>query len=285
MKKERILLGAHTSIAGGVHEALYEGKRIGCTTVQMFTANQRQWKSRSLSQQEVDKFKQVLLETGLSHIMSHSSYLINMGSPDPEVLMKSKLSFREEIIRCMQLGITYLNFHPGSALDDSPQRCLERIVESLLEMRDLFSEKESVKLLIETAAGQGSQVGRSFEEIAYLVNKTKGALPIGVCIDTCHIFAAGYDLRTEEALDNTLKEFDKKVGLPYLEALHLNDSVKGLSSYVDRHAQIGEGKIGLDGFRAIMRHPRLKSLPKYLETPGGPAYWENEIKLLRSFIE
>jgi deoxyribonuclease-4 len=279
------LLGAHTSIAGGIHNAIYEGESIGCTTVQLFTANQRQWKARSISQDEVLLFQQALQETGLGHIMSHSSYLVNLGSPDPEVLERSREAFREEIVRCLQLGISYLNFHPGSALDDTPEKCLERIVESLLSFRDLFTGKETLRLYIETTAGQGSQVGRSFEEIGFLVDKTKEELPIGVCIDTCHIFAAGYDLRTEEAVAKTLKEFDKKVGLKFLGALHLNDAVRGLGSHVDRHEEIGEGEIGLDGFRAIMRHPKLRPLPKYLETPGGPPFWEKEIKLLRSFLE
>jgi len=279
------LLGAHTSIAGGIHNAIYEGKSIGCTTVQCFTANQRQWKARSISQDEVDLFQKALEETGLSHIMSHSSYLVNLGSPDPEVLERSREAFREEIIRCLQLGISYLNFHPGSALDDTPAKCLDRIVESLLGFRDLFNGKETLKLYIETTAGQGTQVGRSFEEVGYLVDKTKAELPIGVCIDTCHIFAAGYDIRGADALAKTLKEFEKKVGLKFLGALHLNDSIRGLGSHVDRHEQIGEGEIGLEAFRAIMRHPKLKSLPKYLETPGGPPFWEKEIALLRSFLE
>jgi deoxyribonuclease IV len=282
--KNKLLIGAHMSTAGGIHNALYEGRDIGCTTVQLFTSNQRQWKARSISQDDVEMFQKALHETGLSHIMSHSSYLINLGAPDHEVLSRSREAFREEIIRCLQLGISYLNFHPGSAIDDPPEKCLEQIVKSLLDTRDLFPSNGNLKLLIETTAGQGSQVGHTFEEIAYIIKQTKDELPIGVCIDTCHIFAAGYDIRNMEHLARTLKEFDKKIGLSFLYAWHLNDSVKGLGSHVDRHEQLGDGELGLDCFRAIMRHPQLRAMPKYLETPG-PECWEKEIALLKSFAE
>lgn len=279
-----ILLGAHTSAAGGAQNAIYEGKEIGATTVQLFTANQRQWKARSLSQDEVDHFTHALQETGLSHIMSHDSYLINLGSPDSEVLMKSRTGFREEIIRCLQLGVSYMNFHPGAALSSPVEHCLQCIVESVKEMRDLFTGKEHLRLAIETTAGQGSTVGSNFKEIGFLINSLKDELPIGVCIDTCHIFAAGYDIRTKEGLDKVLDEFDKHVGLKYLLAFHLNDSQKGLGSRVDRHEPLGKGEIGIECFKAIMKHPKLKSLPKYLETPGGPEVWKKEIALLRSFV-
>jgi deoxyribonuclease IV len=282
-KEAKILLGAHTSAAGGVQNALYEGKDIGATTVQLFTANQRQWKARSLSQEQIELFQKAMGETGLESIMSHDSYLINLGAHDAEVLMKSRVAFREEIIRCLQLGIAYLNFHPGAAVGSTREACLEKIVLSMKEVRDLFSGKEKLKLLIETTAGQGSQVGSRFEEVGFLVHALKDEVPIGVCIDTCHIFAAGYDIRTKESLDKTLDLFDQQVGLEYLHAFHLNDSQKGLGSRVDRHAEIGRGLIGEEAFRAIMQHPKLYALPKYLETPGGPELWKKEIALLRSF--
>ncbi|MDB6081876.1 MAG: nfo [Chlamydiia bacterium] len=278
-----LLLGAHTSAAGGVHNAIYEGKAIGATTVQLFTANQRQWKARSIAQDEVDLFQRALLETGLSHIMSHDSYLINLGASDPEILTKSRAAFRAEIIRCLQLGITYLNFHPGAALKDPVELCLQRIVESLKEMKDLFTGKEPLQLLVESTAGQGSTVGWKFEELGFIVHALKHDLPIGICIDTCHAFAAGYDIRTKEGVERVVDDFDEHVGLKYLKAFHLNDSQKGLGSRVDRHAQLGEGMIGIECFRAIMQHPKLKSLPKYLETPN-PEIWEKEIQLLRSFV-
>jgi len=278
------LLGAHTSAAGGVHNALYEGRDIGATIIQLFTANQRQWKTRSLSQDEIHLWMKALDETGLQQIMSHDSYLINLGSPDPEVLARSRNAFREEIIRCMQLGISYLNFHPGAALDSTKEDCLHRIVESILEMKDLFSGKEPLRLLIEATAGQGSTVGSQFEELDFLVEQLDGQVPIGVCVDTCHIFAAGYDLRTPAQVEATFHTFDQIVGIEHLYALHINDSQKALGSRVDRHEEIGHGMIGLDGFKAIMTHPKLKKLPKYLETPGGPVGWKKEIALLRSFL-
>ena len=282
--EHEILLGAHTSAAGGVHNALYEGRDIGATTVQLFTANQRQWKSRSIAQDEVDLFRKALDETGLKSIMSHDSYLINLGAPDPEVLMKSRSAFREEVIRCLQLGISYLNFHPGAALKDPVEQCLERIVESLKGVKDLFSGKEELTLVVEATAGQGSTVGAKFEELAYIVHALKDELPIGVCVDTCHIFVAGYDIHNKEMLDKTLHEFNAIIGLQYLKAFHLNDSQKGLGSRVDRHAPLGEGTLGIECFKAIMQHPKLQDMPKYLETPGGPECWKKEIALLRSFI-
>jgi len=282
--KDDIFLGAHTSAAGGVHNALYEGKSIGCTTIQLFTANQRQWKSRSLSQDEIHLWQKALQETGLQKIMSHDSYLINLGAPDAEILMKSRCAFREEIIRCQQLSLAFLNFHPGAALKEPVQQCLDRIIESILGMRDLFNGKEHLTLLLEATAGQGSTIGSKFEELAYIINGVRNEVPIGVCIDTCHIFAAGYDIRTKAALDKTMNEFNSIVGLKYLQALHLNDSQKGLGSRVDRHEQLGDGAIGIDAFKAIMQHPYLHTLPMYLETPGGPELWEKEIHLLRSFL-
>lgn len=280
-----LLLGAHTSAAGGVHNALYEGKEIGATTVQLFTANQRQWNSRSLSQEAIDLWNKALDETGLTSIMSHDSYLINLGAPDPENLAKSRHAFREELIRSLQLGLAFVNFHPGAALKEGVKLCLDRIVESLLEVKDLFTGKEKLKLLLETTAGQGSCVGASFEELAYIIERVKGEIPIGVCIDTCHIFAAGYDIRTKAALETTLDEFNRTVGLQYLNAMHLNDSLKDLGSRVDRHADLGTGMIGIECFKAIMQDSRLRQIPKYLETPGMAPVWKQEIALLRSFAE
>ncbi len=279
---DELLIGAHTSGAGGLHNALLEGKSIGATTIQLFTANQRQWKGRELKDEEIALWKQALEETGLRQIMSHDSYLINMGAPDPINLEKSRESFKQEIQRCTQLGITYLNFHPGAALKEDPQMCLDLICESLLLMVPQM-ENSPTRLLLESTAGQGSAIGWRFEELAYIINKVKGDLPIGVCIDTCHSFVAGYDLRTQETLDTFLKEFDRVVGLSHLYAFHINDSLKGLGSRVDRHAALGEGMIGIDCFKALMQDPRTRTLPKYLETPGGPPLWTKEIALLRQF--
>lgn len=279
MEKEKLLIGAHTSAAGGVHKALLEGKKIGATTIQLFTSNQKQWKGREFTEKELDLWAQALDETGLEEIMSHDSYLINLGAPNPDVLEKSRKAFKEEIQRCHALNLSYLNFHPGAALKEDRQECLDRIVESLLECEDLVAQGDTL-LLLESTAGQGSTIGYLFEELGYIVDKVHKRLPIGVCVDTCHSFAAGYDVRTEEGWEETLKEFDKQVGLKYLKAFHLNDSMKGLGSRVDRHRPLGEGEIGLECFRVLMNHPQTRHLPKYLETPGGPDKWVDEIALL-----
>ncbi len=285
MTQHKLLIGAHTSAAGGVQNAIYEGASIGATTVQLFTANQRQWNSKPLDDQTVLDFKRALAETGLSSIMSHDSYLINLGSPNPEMLEKSRKAFRQEIERCLKLDLTYMNFHPGAALDSSVEVCLNTIAESLLGVDDLIqaAPKDSkLTLLIETTAGQGSTVGKTFEEIGYLIGRVKGKIPVGVCIDTCHIFAAGYDIRTKEGLDRVLDEFDAKIGLSFLKAFHLNDSMKKCGSRVDRHSDLGKGEIGFECFSHIMKSERLRDLPKYLETPGGPSVWAQEILWLKS---
>lgn len=281
-KTKQQLIGAHTSAAGGAYNALLEGKRIGATTIQLFTANQRQWASKAIEQNALELWKQTLQETNLSQIMSHASYLINLGAPSPENLVKSRAAFKEEIKRCLQLGITYLNFHPGAALTEDPQLCLDRICESILEVESLL-EGSSLRLLLETTAGQGSSVGCRFEQLAYILDRVKNRVNIGVCIDTCHIFVAGYDLSTKEACDATLREFDRVIGLKHLYAFHLNDSVKGLGSRVDRHAPLGKGNIGIDCFKFLMTDPRTCDLPKYLETPDGPPLWEIEIEMLKNF--
>jgi len=284
MEKEKLLIGAHTSAAGGVYKALLEGQRIGASTIQLFTSNQKQWKGRAYTDKELELWQQALEETGLKKIMSHDSYLINLGSPKPEVLEKSRVAFREEIQRCHALGITYLNFHPGAALKEDRQLCLDRIVKSLIECEELVAEGPTT-LLLESTAGQGSTIGYLFEELGYIVGRVKDRLPIGVCIDTCHSFAAGYDIRTAEGWEKTLKEFDDKVGLEFLMAFHMNDSMKGLGSRVDRHSPLGAGEIGLECFRVLMNHPKTRYLPKYLETPGGPEKWIDEIALLHELAK
>lgn len=278
-----LLIGAHTSGAGGLYNALFEGREIGATTIQFFTANQRRWMHNPLERNVIEAFRAALKETNLKEIMSHDSYLINLGAPNEEILLKSRAALKEEIIRCQQLGVTYLNFHPGAAVGDTMEACLDRIVESLLEMAPLLKD-DSLRLLLETTAGQGSVAGSKFEEIGYIIERVKDKLPIGVCIDTCHIFVAGYDIRTSEAWEETLQKFDASIGLKHLYAFHVNDSLKGLGSKVDRHRPLGKGEIGLPCFQFLMQDSRLKKLPKYLETPE-PALWLEEIKMLRTFAE
>jgi len=276
-----ILIGAHTSAAGGAPNALYEGKEIGASAIQLFTSNQKQWNGRKIEAEEVALWEKALDETGISHVMSHDSYLINLGSPDPEMLRKGRKAFREELERCHLLKIPYLNFHPGSATTGTEEECLKTIAESLLEMEDLIL-KGKTKIVLETTAGQGTSVGHKFEHIAAIMGEVHRKIPLGVCIDTCHIFVAGYDIRTPDGWKKTFKEFDDIIGLKHLCAFHLNDSLKDLGSRVDRHANIGEGKIGAESFRYLMQH---NDLPKYLETPDGPARWKTEIATLREYAK
>ncbi|GAB4193738.1 MAG: deoxyribonuclease IV [Simkaniaceae bacterium] len=280
-KAENLLIGAHTSIAGGVHNALTRGEKIGATTIQIFTANQRQWASKTISAEHVALWQENLAHSGIKKIMSHDSYLINLGSPDAGNLNKSLDAFHQEILRCRQLDIAFLNFHPGAAKEDAPEACIARIINSLLSFEKLL-QQGSTRLLLETTAGQGTAIGAKFEEIAEIVQGVENKIPIGVCIDTCHIFAAGYDIRDKKAWEDTLLKFDQIIGIEHLHAMHVNDSVHDLGSRRDRHAHLGEGKIGIEGFKAMMQHPKLRSLPKYLETPNEER-WAEEIALLRKF--
>jgi len=279
-----LLIGAHTSTAGGLSNALIEGESIGATTIQLFTSNQKQWRGRILSEDDVTTFHDFQKKTGIHVTMSHDSYLINLGSPDPELLEKSRTAFKEEILRCQTLGITYLNFHPGAFTTGSKDKCLDTIVESLLILGPIISQGKT-KLLLETTAGQGSSVGSLFEELAYIINHIQKTISLGVCIDTCHIFSAGYDIRTAQAWNETLIEFDNLIGLEHLSAFHLNDSKHELNSHKDRHANLGKGFIGLKCFEFLMQDPRTKYLPKYLETPDGALVWKEEIALLKQFAQ
>jgi deoxyribonuclease IV len=287
MKKtpaDELLIGAHTSAQGGAYNAIIEGMDIGATTVQLFTSNQKRWEGKTLSEEDIRLFQEALSSTGLTHIMSHDSYLINLGSANPESLAKSRKAFKEELVRCQTLGITYLNFHPGAALEATEEECLNKIVESLEEMESLAA-KGSTRLLLETTAGQGTSVGWRFEHLGYIIERLHKKIPIGVCIDTCHIFAAGYDIRTKKGWEQTLEAFDNAVGLKHLYTFHVNDSMKPLASRRDRHACLGQGEIGIECFQVMMTHPLIREIPKYLETPEGPPVWKKEIALLREFAQ
>lgn len=284
MNKQNLLIGAHTSAAGGVQNALYEGMDIGATTVQLFTSNQKRWDAKPITKEIQEAWKIALDKTGISSVMSHDSYLINLGAPDPEILLKSRHAFRLELERCQALDITYLNFHPGSALKDSAEVCIARIIESLIGMEDLII-RGNTKIILEATAGQGSAVGWRFDQLGAIIEGVKNKFPIGVCIDTCHIFAAGYDIRTKVAWDETLKIFESQVGLQYLNAFHVNDSAKGLGTRVDRHRSLGKGEIGWEAFRFLVTDQRTKHLPLYLETPEGKAVWKEEILTLKQMSE
>ncbi len=281
MSKNEILLGFHASIAKGVYNALYQGKKLGANTVQIFTQNQRQWKGKALTTEDIEKWNIAKKETNIHTVMSHNSYLINLGSNKKDLLAKSRKAFEEEIKRCHILDIDYLTFHPGSATGETEEKCLDAICESILSFSNLLKKGKTI-LTIETTAGQGSNVGYKFEHLAYIIKNTNKKVKIGVCFDTCHVFSSGYDIRNEKAWEKTLSEFDKIIGLKHLTAFHLNDSKFDIGSRKDRHEHIGKGKIGLDCFKYLMQNKKTKYLPKYLETPNT-LYWKDEIKLLLSF--
>jgi deoxyribonuclease IV len=284
MRKFIPLVGAHISIADGLDKAVYDAFSIGATTMQIFTASYKQWHTKPLEEDQVTAFSEAVKKTGMSHIMSHATYLANLGSPRADVRVKSIDSFKKEIERCLQLKISYLNFHPGSALDAPKEACLDAIIEALLSMKGYFSSNTGLEIILENSAGQGSCVGSTFEELSYIIENVQKDIPVGVCLDTCHLFAAGYDIRSKETLDETLKNFDAIVGLSYLKAMHMNDSEGELGSQKDRHSLLGEGQIGKESFSLIMKDSRLYSIPKYLETPGNLEIWQKEISWLKSQI-
>lgn len=280
---KNLLIGAHMSIEGGYYNALYAGEQIGATVIQIFTANQRRWQSKKIDDEEIIKWKEAKKKCSISHIMSHASYLINLGSNKKSSLDKSMNAFIDEIKRCHELEIDYLTFHPGFAVGSTEEECLDKIIESLLIIAKVTHEGKT-RLLLEITAGQGSAVGYKFEHLSYIIQNVKKRIAIGVCLDTCHTFAAGYDIRTKEGWIDTLKKFDEIIGLKFLFAFHLNDSEGDLGSRKDRHAPLGKGKIGWDSFKFLMSSSKTRALPKYLETPD-PNLWEHELKMLKKFGE
>jgi deoxyribonuclease-4 len=277
-------VGAHVSTAGGVFNAPVNAEKIGAKAFALFTKNQRQWKSKPLSEEAVRKFKENLKRVGIKpeHVLPHDSYLINLGSPEPEKRRRSLEAFVDEIERCYQLGLKYLNFHPGSSLGRvTEEECLKLVADSVNEA---LSRTKDVVLVIENTAGQGSSVGYRFEHIATIIELVEDKSRIGVCLDTCHLFAAGYDIRTYRAYQRTMEEFGDVVGFEYLKGMHLNDAKSTLGSRVDRHHSIGKGNIGLDAFRFIMNDERLDGIPLILETIE-PSIWKEEIELLYSLVE
>ncbi len=277
-------VGAHVSASGGVFNAPKNAMNIGAKAFALFTKNQRQWVAKPYDEKVIAKFKEALEESGIKskHVLPHDSYLINLGHPDPEKREKSLKAFIDEVKRCELLGLEKLNFHPGSHLKlISEEECLDLIVESL---NYAIKESDKVCMVIENTAGQGSNLGYKFEHLAYIINGIEDKSRIGVCIDTCHMFTAGYDIRTKEAYDKTFKQFDEIVGFKYLQGMHINDSKPELGSRVDRHDSLGKGKIGLDAFKYIMNDDRMDDIPLILETIDE-SIWPEEIKLLYSLIE
>ncbi len=276
--------GAHVSASGGVENAPRNARGIGASAFALFTKNQRQWAAAPLAAAQIEAFRDACRECGYSaaQILPHDSYLINLGHPEADGLAKSRESFFGEMARCEALGLDRLNFHPGSHLKKiSEEESLRRVAESINMALD---RTHGVTAVIENTAGQGSNLGRSFDHLAYIIERVDDKSRVGVCIDTCHAFAAGYDLATAEACDRTFDEFDRTVGFRYLRGMHLNDAMKPLGSRVDRHAPLGDGHIGLEAFCYIARDRRFDGMPLILETPDE-ARWPDEIAMLKSFAD
>ncbi|MGC8764156.1 MAG: deoxyribonuclease IV [Acidobacteriota bacterium] len=277
----RKLVGAHVSIAGGVEQAPLNAAAIGARTFALFVKNQRQWTAPPLSGDQAGAFRARCAEKGfdLSTLLPHDGYLINLGNPDPEGLRRSREAFLDEMRRCEALGLRLLNFHPGSHLKKTdPETCLKTIAQSV---RLALSETSSVEAVFECTAGQGGYLGSTFEELARLLELTGMPERTGVCLDTCHLYAAGYDIATAEGFRKVLEEFDRLVGMERLRGWHLNDCKGKLGSHLDRHAPLGEGELGLEPFGLLMNDPRFDGIPLILETPEEDR-WEREIALLYS---
>ncbi len=276
-------VGAHVSASGGVENAPVNAHKIGAKAFALFTKNQRQWFSAPLTRENIDGFKANCEKYGYSpgHILPHDSYLINLGNPVPENLDKSRKAFLDEMQRCEQLGLELLNFHPGSHLKQiSEETCLRTIAESINMALD---KTKGVTAVIENTAGQGTNLGYRFDHLQYIISLVDDKSRVGVCLDTCHTYTAGYDIKSESGYKTTFEEFEQTVGFKYLKGLHLNDSKKELASRVDRHDSIGKGFLGLEPFRRIMNDPRFDNMPMILETPDTDL-WEEEIRLLYSFV-
>lgn len=274
-------IGAHVSASGGVANAPLRAAEIGATAFALFTKNQRQWRAPALTAETIDAFKAACEQHHFSsaQILPHDSFLINLGHPETEALEKSRTAFIDELARCQQLGLTLLNFHPGSHLQQIPEEaCLARIAESINIALD---KTQGVTAVIENTAGQGSNLGFRFEHLAAIIDGVEDKSRVGVCIDTCHAFAAGYDLRTAQACTETFAEFERVVGFHYLRGMHLNDAKSTFGSRVDRHHSLGEGNIGHDAFRWIMADSRFDGIPLILETIQ-PDIWAEEIAWLKA---
>ena len=280
------LLGAHVSIAGGVSTAIDRAEKLGFTAIQIFTKNSNRWSAKPLDAKEIENFKTKLSKSSIKFIVAHDSYLINLCAKNEEILNKSRNAFVDELQRCEQLGIPYLNFHPGSHTGRGEEEGLKVIAESI----NIAHEKTAnfkVSSMLELTAGQGTALGYRFEQIAKIIELVDDKKRMSVCIDTAHIFAADYDIRTVESYDEVMKQFNDIIGLYRLKCFHINDSKKELGSKVDRHEHIGKGFIGLEGFANIMNDEKLINVPKILETPKGKEQLEDleNIKVLKSLIK
>jgi deoxyribonuclease-4 len=262
---QKLLYGAHMSIAGGLDKAITTGQSIGCTSIQLFTKSNRQWTATKLTEQEITDFKKATQYSGIDPIVAHTSYLINIGSPKKDIAAKSIESLITELDRCNKLSIPYLVFHPGAHLNTDEQYCLEKIIENINGILESYSDR--TMLLLELMAGQGSTVCYSFEQLAYIYKHVKNKKSIGICFDTAHAWAAGYDFSTFDKYMTMWQQFDNIIGIENLKVIHMNDSKAPWKSYIDRHETIGKGTIGLETFKFFMNDERLFDIPKILETP------------------
>lgn len=280
-----MLLGAHVSISGGVFNAPYNGREATCDVVQIFTKSSNQWKAKALTDDDRDKFAAAQKETGVAVVCAHDSYLVNLASPDPELNQKSYDSFLDEMRRCDFLGVPNLVMHPGSHVGSGEAAGLKKIADSFNRMFDTDPDGK-VKICLETTAGQGTNLGYSFEQLAQIIDLVGDKGRMGICLDTCHIFAAGYPISTEPEYKSTIEKFDAVLGLERLRIIHFNDSKREFGSRVDRHDDIGKGQIGLEPFGFFLNDRHLAEIPKILETPKESAAEDiANLKILRSLIK
>lgn len=272
------LLGAHMSIAGGVEKALVRGAEVGCAAIQIFTKNNNQWKASPLAASDISEFRKMQQETGIEHVMAHDSYLINLASPNPDLYDRSVAAFDEELDRCAALGIPYLIAHPGAHVGSGLEEGIERIASALNRLLPRRSKRKT-SVLLETTAGQGSSIGHRFEHLRDIIDRLDAPDSVGVCVDTCHVFAAGYDLRKKKSYEAVWREFDTVVGLEKIRAFHLNDCKKDLGCRVDRHEHIGQGFLGEQAFGWLMNDRRFDGIPMVLETPKGKDHAEDRMNL------
>lgn len=282
-KTTQPLIGAHMSIAGGVFNAILHAEAADCSCVQLFVKSSNQWRAKTLTEEEIAQFHTERERTGIGPAVAHSSYLINVGSPDKALYEKSREALAIEYERCVQLGIDYLVFHPGAHMGDGPENAIDRIA-SAVDWTLSKNEEGRTLILLETTAGAGSHVGSTFEELKAILDKINHSERAGVCLDTCHVFSAGYDIRTQPGYNDTMRRFDETIGLARLYAIHCNDSKFDLGTHKDRHEHLGKGKIGKDAFGFIMRDARLKTVPKIIETEKDEAgkYDRMNLGVLRS---
>jgi len=283
-------LGAHLSIAGGYYKAVDAAARLDMNAVQVFTKNNNQWRAKPMTEDDAERFRRAVVESGVSHTISHSSYLINLASPDPELWQKSVDAFIIELQRADFLGIPYVVLHPGASIDGDESKGLARVIRALDKIHtETEAENVSAICLLETTAGQGTCLGHRFEHLATILEGVKSPERLGVCLDTCHVFAAGYPLATEKDYRATMREFNRLIGVKQIKAFHLNDSKRELGSRVDRHERIGQGHLGLEPFRFLLNDRRFRRTPMVLETPkgeeGGQLLDAINLQTLRNLVE